>query len=76
MPSRGSYNKISLDVKKLIINLYNGGLKSKYIAENSKVNVKTVDSIIRAYKKDQQFVRPRGHRKKKLTDEQVEQLKE
>ena len=39
------------------------------------MNVKTVGSISRAYKKDQQFVRPRGHRKKKLTDEQVEQLK-
>ena len=75
MASSTRYNKISIDIKKLIIEQDKSGYTASSIASNLNVKFNSVNTILSGYRKDGQLIRQRGHRSKKLSSVHLDQLR-
>ena len=67
---------ISLDLKKLIIQKSQMGMRNSAIARDLQLNRKSVSRIIINYQKDGKVVRQRSHQPKKLTSIHQDKLRE
>lgn len=74
--SSKKYNMVSESVKDLVIAGHIEGYRSSYLSETYKVNVNTVNSIIRRFKKYKKDARPRGKKPSKLNEEQINSVRE
>lgn len=69
------YKPVSESIRELIIQRYNDGNRVSQLATVFDVNINTIYSIIKRYKAFGNAPRPRGKKKRKLNQDQIDQIR-